>query len=107
MVREHAANYCNNCMSESRIRKEIRRMRKRTTWANPTGWEMNKGKFIVFTVGMYLLALIALLKGGIRPAIGLLSVAIVFTIIYIRTERQLRNRFKHIEEKFRSKVKDK
>jgi Flp pilus assembly protein TadB len=89
------------------MRETIRRIRKRKTWVNPTGWEMNKGKLIILTGGSYLLALIALLNGGIVGSIVLATIAILLTTVYVGTERQLRNRFKDIEEKFRTQTKDK
>lgn len=89
------------------MRETIRRIRKRKTWVNPTGWEMSKGKLIILTGGFYLLALITILNGGIKGSIVFATIAILLTTVYVRTERQLRNRFKDIEEKFRTQTKDK
>jgi hypothetical protein len=89
------------------MRETIRRIRKRKTWVNPTGWEMYKGRLIILTVGFYLLALIALFNGGIKGSIVLATIALLLTTVYVGTERQLRNRFKDIEEKFRPETKDK
>jgi hypothetical protein len=89
------------------MRETIRRIRKRKTWVNPTGWKMHKGRLIILTVGFYLLALIALLNGGIKGSIVLATIAFLLTTVYVGTERQLRTRFKGIEEKFRTDTKDK
>jgi hypothetical protein len=96
LVREHAAKEF-----KQEMRETIRRIRKRKTWVNPTGWEMNKGKGLIITLSFYLFALITLLRGEVKFSIILLFVAIILTIIYFKIERQLKNRFKHIEEKFK------
>jgi hypothetical protein len=89
------------------MRQTIRRIRKRKTWVNPTGWKIYKGRLIILTGGIYLLALIALLNGGIKGSIVLATIAFLLTTVYVGTERQLRNRFKDIEEKFRAETKNK
>lgn len=88
------------------MRETIRRIGKRKTWANPTGWEINKGKLIILIIGFYLFSLIALLNGVSNGSILFAAIAILLTVVYIVTERQLRNRFKDIEEKYRTGTKD-
>jgi Flp pilus assembly protein TadB len=86
------------------MRETIRRIRKRKTWVNPTGWKMTKGKWIILTVSFCLFALLTLFRAEIKLSIILLIVAITLTVIYFRIERQLKNRFKDIEKKFRTKT---
>jgi hypothetical protein len=86
------------------MRETIRRIRKRKTWVNPTGWEMAKGKGMILTVSFYLFALLTLLRGEIKISIALLVVAIILTVLYFKIERQLKNRFKDIEDKFSTKT---
>jgi ABC-type bacteriocin/lantibiotic exporter with double-glycine peptidase domain len=87
------------------MRETIRRIRKRKTWVNPTGWELAKGKWMILTITLYLFALITLLQARVQLSLILLGVAIVMTLIYLGTQRQLKKRFKGIEEKFRRTAK--
>jgi hypothetical protein len=80
------------------MRETIRRIRKRKTWVNPTGWELAKGKWLILTIGFYLFAFITLLRDEIQLSLILLIVAILLTLVYIMTQRQLKNRFKDIEK---------
>lgn len=81
------------------MKETIRRMRKRSTWVNPSGWEIGKGKLIIMTCGFYLFALISLLKGGIGGCVAFTVLAVLLTFVYIWTERQLNKRFKNIGDK--------
>ena len=85
------------------MKETIRRIRKRKTWVNPTSWGLNKEKWLGLTILLYLLSLIALLRGEIKISFIPLIMAIVMTLIYIKIRRQLKNRFKDIEDKFRNK----
>jgi hypothetical protein len=87
------------------MRETIRRIKKRKTWVNPTGWELVKGKWLILTISFYLFALITLFQARLQLSLILLIVAIVLTLIYFRTQRQLKNRFKDIEDEFRRNTK--
>jgi hypothetical protein len=85
------------------MREAIRRIKKRKIWVNPTGWELIKGKWLIMTISFYLFALITLLQTRFQLSIILLTIAIVLTLIYLGTQRQMKNRFKDIEEKSRTR----
>ncbi len=86
------------------MRGIVKRIKKRKTWVNPTGWELSKGKWLILTIAFYLFALIEALRREIQLSLVLLIVAIVLTTVYIRTKRQLKHRFKSIEDKFRTRT---
>ncbi len=87
------------------MRETIRRIRKRKTWVNPTAWrELWKGKWIILTAGFYLLSLISAVS---RISFIFLGIGVVMTLVYSKVQMQLKNRFKHIEEKFRTRQEDK
>jgi hypothetical protein len=86
------------------MKETIRRTGKRKTWVDPIGWEMAKGKGLILTVSFYLFALLTVLRGEIKISIALLVMAIILTVIYIKIKRQLKNRFKDIEDKFGTKT---
>jgi len=86
------------------MRETIRRIKKRKTWVNPTGWEMTKGKWLVLTISFYIFTGITGLQGRFQLSLILLIVAFGLTLIYIKIQTQLRNRFNDIEKKFKSKT---